>query len=49
MENYYHHALLALWIFLTAGFIVALISFCTLWWQIRKAIRINPAKVLKGE
>lgn len=49
MENYYHHAPLALWIFLTAGFIVALISFCTLWWQIRKAIRINPAKVLKGE
>lgn len=49
MENYYHHAPLALWIFLTAGFIVALISFCTLWWQIRKAIRINPTKVLKGE
>ena len=49
MENYHHHAPIALWMFLTAGFIVALISFCTLWWQIRKAIRINPAKVLKGE
>jgi len=49
MEGFYYHAPLSLWIFLTAGILVALISLCTLWWQIRKAIRINPAKVLKGE
>lgn len=49
MESFYHHAPLSLWIFLTAGLLIALISLCTLGWQIRKAIKINPAKVLKGE
>lgn len=49
MKDYYHRTPLSLWIFLISGAIIALISLCTLWWQIRKAIRINPAKVLKGE
>ncbi|WP_294609173.1 ABC transporter permease [uncultured Bacteroides sp.] len=49
MESFYHHAPLSLWIFLTAGLLIALISLCTLGWQIHKAIKINPAKVLKGE
>ena len=49
MESFYHHAPLSFWIFLTAGALIALISLCTLGWQIQKTLKINPAKVLKGE
>lgn len=49
MENYSTRASLSAWIFVVAILITAFISFCTLWWQIRKAIQINPADVLRGE
>lgn len=49
MESYSTRAPLSAWIFVVAILITAFISFCTLWWQIRKAIQINPADVLRGE
>ena len=49
MESYTTRASLSAWIFIVAILITAFISFCTLWWQIRKAVRINPADVLRGE
>ena len=49
IESYTTRAPLSAWIFIVAILITALISFCTLWWQIRKAIQINPADVLRGE
>lgn len=49
MESYTNKAPLYAWIFIVAILITAFISFCTLWWQIRKAVRINPADVLRGE
>ena len=49
MESYSTRASLSAWIFVVAILITAFISFCTLWWQIRKAIQINPADVLRGE
>lgn len=49
LENFAHKAPVSWWLFAVAGIVVALISYITLGFQIRKAIRINPAEVLKGE
>lgn len=49
MEQFVHKAPLSAWIFLTAGAAVAAIALLTLFWQIRRATRINPAEVMKSE
>ena len=35
------------WIFIVALLLVATVSFGTLWWQVSKAVRINPVEVIK--
>lgn len=40
---------ISIWIFIMAFVSVMLISLGTLWWQVNKAARINPADVMKSE
>lgn len=49
MEDYAYRTPISWWIFLLALLIVAFISGCVLFWQIRKAANINPAIVMKRE
>lgn len=49
METFVHRAPLSLWIFLVAGVLVALVALLTLYEQVRRASRINPADVIKRE
>ncbi|MDO4165360.1 MAG: ABC transporter permease [Bacteroides sp.] len=49
MEGFYHHASLSPWMFLLAGAVVVLTSFCTIAWQINEAMQTNPAEVMKSE
>ncbi|WP_251966660.1 FtsX-like permease family protein [Parabacteroides sp. AD58] len=49
METFVHRAPLSFWIFLVAGVLVALVALLTLYGQVRRASRINPADVIKRE
>ena len=49
MGTFVHRAPLSLWIFLVAGALVALVALLTLYEQVRRASRINPADVIKRE
>lgn len=49
LEGFAHKAPVSWWLFAISGVTVVVISLLTLAWQVRKAMRINPAKVLKGE
>ena len=49
METFVHRAPLSFWIFLVAGALVALVALLTLYKQVRRASRINPADVIKRE
>ena len=49
METFVHRAPLSFWIFLVAGVLVALVALLTLYEQVRRASRINPADVIKRE
>lgn len=49
METFVHRAPLSFWIFLVAGALVALVALLTLYEQVRRASRINPADVIKRE
>lgn len=49
LENFAHQTIISWWIFVIAVLIVLLISLLTLVWQVRNAVRINPAKILKSE
>ena len=48
-EDFVLKAPLSPWIFIVALLLVAMISLGTLWWQVNKAARINPADVMKAE
>ena len=48
-EDFVLKAPLSPWIFIVALLLVAMISLGTLWWQVNKAARINPADVMKTE
>lgn len=48
-EDFVLKAPLSPWIFVVALLLVAVISLGTLWWQVNKAARINPADVMKAE
>lgn len=48
-EGFVLKAPLSPWIFIVALLLVGLISLGTLWWQVGKAARINPADVMKSE
>lgn len=49
MEDFNYRAPLSPWIFIAAGGITALISLCTLWSQINRAVKLDPAKIMKNE
>ena len=48
-EDFVLKAPLSPWIFVVALLLVAVISLGTLWWQVNRAVRINPADVMKAE
>ena len=48
-EDFVLKAPLSSWMFIVALLLVAVISLGTLWWQVNKAARINPADVMKSE
>ena len=49
MENFAYKTSLSWWIFIIAVVFVSGISLLTLTWQVRRAMRINPADVVKSE
>ncbi|WP_298649487.1 FtsX-like permease family protein [uncultured Proteiniphilum sp.] len=49
LEGFAHKAPVSWWLFAIAGVTVVAISLLTLVWQVQKAMKIDPAKVLKGE
>jgi len=49
LEGFAHKAPVSWWLFAAAGILVGAISYLTLYFQIKKAVKINPAIVLKSE
>ncbi len=49
IQGYAHHVPLTPWYFLGAALLMLLLTLLTIWWQIRKAARENPADVMKSE
>lgn len=49
LENFAYKASVSWWLFAIAAIIVSLISILTLCYQVAKAVRINPAEVIKSE
>ncbi|MCE5206405.1 MAG: hypothetical protein LLF80_09925 [Porphyromonadaceae bacterium] len=49
LETFAYKAMISWWLFALSGIVVAGVSLLTLTWQVRKATRINPAKVFKSE
>lgn len=49
MEGFAHRAPLSAWIYVLAMALVLLITIATLFWQVRKAVGIEPAKIMKYE
>ena len=49
LEGFAHKASISWWLFVAAGILVGAISYLTLYFQIKRAVRINPAEVLKSE
>ena len=49
LEGFAHKAPVSWWLFAAAGLLVGAVSYLTLYFQIKKAVKINPAIVLKSE
>ncbi|MCQ2220469.1 MAG: FtsX-like permease family protein [Prevotella sp.] len=49
IEGYAHHVALTPWYFIAAFLIMLLLTFVTIYWQVRKAMKEDPADVLKSE
>ena len=49
IEGYAHHVALTPWYFIAAFLIMLLLTFFTIYWQVRKAMKEDPADVLKSE
>lgn len=49
IEGFAHRTAISWWLFAIAAIVVAAISLITLMWQVNRAMKINPARVLKGE
>lgn len=49
IQGYAHHVPLTPWYFLAAALLMLLLTLATIYWQIRKAARENPADVMKSE
>lgn len=49
IQGYVHHVPLTPWYFILASLLMFLLTLATVYWQIRKAARENPADVMKSE
>ncbi|MCC8096256.1 MAG: hypothetical protein LIP05_13425 [Tannerellaceae bacterium] len=49
LSTYSYRISLKPWIYLTAGLFCALVSFVTVFWQIRNAAHTNPADHIRKE
>lgn len=48
-ESYAYHTDLSLWIFIMVFVVTCLIVIFSIFWEIRKVIKVNPAEVIKAE
>ena len=49
MESFTYRTSISWWLFAVSAIVVSTVSLLTLIWQVRKAMKINPTKVLKGD
>ena len=49
IESFAHRTAISWWLFAIAAIIVTAISLIILMWQVNRAMKINPTRVLKGE
>lgn len=49
IEGFAHRTTISWWLFAIAAIVVTAISLITLMWQVDRAMKINPTRVLKGE
>ena len=49
LEAFAHKAPVSWWLFFVSAIVVAGVSMLTLFWQVKRAVRINPADILKSE
>lgn len=49
IQGYVHHVPLTPWYFVAAAALMLLLTLATIYWQVRKAVRENPADVIKSE
>lgn len=49
LEAFAHKAPVSWWLFFVSAIVVASVSMLTLYWQVKRAVRINPADILKSE
>jgi len=49
IEGYAHHVALTPWYFIASFLMMLLLTFVTIYWQVRKAMKEDPADVLKSE
>lgn len=49
MEDFSYRVPVSPWIFIAAGGLTAIISLCTLWSQINRAVKVDPAQIMKNE
>lgn len=49
IEGYAHHVSLTPWYFIASFLMMLLLTFVTIYWQVRKAMKEDPADVLKSE
>ena len=49
IEGYAHHVPLTPWYFLLSALVMLVLTLLTLYWQVRRAVKENPADVMKSE
>lgn len=49
MESFAHRTAISWWLFVISLVVVTAVSLLTLLWQVKRAMKINPAHVLKGD
>ncbi len=49
MESFAHRTAISWWLFVVSAIVVTAVSLLTLMWQVRRAMKINPASAIKVE
>ena len=49
IEGYAHHVPLTPWYFLLSALLMLVLTLLTIYWQVRRAVKENPADVMKSE